>query len=100
MDALVSERFTSSPLIVDIYGYCGLSMMSEYMPLGDLRNHVMPNSARSVKVELDDSEPVDPWNSFSGTEKLTLSLLMAEAIALLHGYKGGVIVHDDIQVSP
>jgi hypothetical protein len=98
MDAIVSERLSSSPLIVDIYGFCGLSMMSEYLPMGDLMEHATPGGDRGHPVELNDSEDVDPKNYFSATEKLTLSLEMAEAIALLHSYKGGVIVHDDIQL--
>jgi hypothetical protein len=99
MDAIVSERLTSSPPIVDIYGFCGLSMMSEYLSMGDLWKHAMPNGDRSHPVEVNDSEDVDPKNYFSATEKLTLSLEMAQAIALLHSYKGGVIVHDDVQLS-
>jgi hypothetical protein len=98
MDAIVSERFTSSPLIVDIYGFCGLSMMSEYLSMGDLQNHATPGGDRSHPVTLNDSEDVDPKNDFSATAKLTLSLEMAESIALLHSYKDGVIVHDDIQL--
>jgi hypothetical protein len=98
MDAIVSERLTSSPAIVDIYGFCGLSMMSEYLSMGDLMQHATPGGDRVNPVELNDSEDVDPQNYFSATEKLTLSLEMAEAIALLHSYKGGVIVHDDIQL--
>jgi serine/threonine protein kinase len=99
MDAIVSERLSSSPPIVDIYGFCGLSMMSEYLSMGDLMQHATPGGDRSHPVELNDTEDVDPKNYFSATEKLTLSLEMAEAIALLHSYKGGVIVHDDIQLS-
>jgi hypothetical protein len=36
-------------------------------------------------------------NSFSVSEKLEMALAMAESIADLHGYQGGVIVHDDVQ---
>jgi serine/threonine protein kinase len=99
MDALVSERLTSSPSIVDIYGFCGLSMMSEYLTMGDLTRHTLPGGSRSHPVELNDTEDVDPKNYFSATEKLVLAFEMAESIALLHSYKGGVIVHDDISLS-
>jgi serine/threonine protein kinase len=99
MDAIVSERLSSSPRIVDIYGFCGLSMMSEYLSMGDLMKYATPGGGRSHPVKLNDTEDVDPKNSFSATEKLTLSLQMAGAIALLHSYKGGLIVHDDIQLS-
>jgi hypothetical protein len=99
MDAIVSERLSSSPLIVDIYGFCGLSMMSEYLSMGDLMKHATPGGERSHSVELNDTEDVDTKNYFSATDKLTLSLEMAEAITVLHSYQGGVIVHDDIQLS-
>jgi hypothetical protein len=99
MDAIVSERLTSSPPIVDIYGFCGLSMMSEYLSMGDLSRQILPGGDRRHPVELNDSEHLDPKNIFSLTHKLTLSLKMAESIALLHSYKGGVIVHDDISLA-
>ena len=31
-DALVMERLTSFPNVVDVYGYCGTSMLSEFIP--------------------------------------------------------------------
>ena len=39
-DALVAERLTSSPRIYDIYGMCGLGIMSEFFPHGGKqKNH-------------------------------------------------------------
>jgi hypothetical protein len=37
-------------------------------------------------------------NNFTIEEKLQMAIDMAEAIADLHGYQGGVIVHDDIKL--
>jgi len=99
MDAVVSEIFTSSPLFVDIYGYCGLSMLSEYLELGDLEAHATPDGPRDEEVVLHDEEDLDPQNSFNARDKLFISLEMAEALALLHSYPGGVIVHDDVQLA-
>jgi serine/threonine protein kinase len=39
-----------------------------------------------------------PYNKISVEQKLKVALQMAEAIALLHGNKEGVIVNDDVQV--
>ena len=36
MDALVSERLTVYPNIVDIYGHCGVSILSEFFEAGTL----------------------------------------------------------------
>lgn len=37
-------------------------------------------------------------NELDGTTKLEYALQMAEAVALLHNHKNGVIIHDDIQL--
>jgi hypothetical protein len=47
---------------------------------------------------LHDSKDVDLQNQFEVSEKLQLALEMAESIAELHGFKDGVIVHDDVQL--
>lgn len=100
MDAHVSEIFTSSPLIVDIYGFCGLSMLSEYLSLGDMEEYATPDGTRhdTAPLTLDDKDALDPRNSYTAHEKLTISLEMAESLALLHSNVGGVIVHDDVQL--
>jgi serine/threonine protein kinase len=95
MDGLVGERLTSSPHIADIYGFCALSMLSEYFSNGDLESKAVPISPRG---ELHAGQEGYPMNNFTVTEKLHLSLEMVEAVAALHGYKDGVIVHDDIQL--
>jgi len=41
---------------------------------------------------------IEPQNDLNGTEKLNIALEMARSIADLHGFKKGVIVHDDIQL--
>jgi len=41
---------------------------------------------------------VSPRNNYTANEKLVLALKMSEAIADLHGFKEGVIVHNDIQL--
>ncbi|KAL3918261.1 MAG: hypothetical protein SGARI_007512, partial [Bacillariaceae sp.] len=39
------------------------------------------------------------YNDFDLEQKVLICLQMAEAVADLHGYQGGVIVHQDIQLS-
>jgi hypothetical protein len=98
VDAFVTERFTSTPSIVDIYQFCGLSMLTEYFPYGDVEKDVVgfPHH-RSNFNPLKDKELL-PYNNFTGSEKLQLALGMVEPVRALHNFKDGVIVHDDIQL--
>lgn len=96
MDALVMERLTASPRIADIYGHCATSVYSEFLP-DEAEERIIPGDGDGS--DLNDKEDVDPKNNFTISEKLDLALQMAESIADLHGYKYGVIVHDDIQLA-
>ena len=98
MDALVSERLTASPRIVDIYGYCGMSILSEFLAGGDLEAKVAATGGYIEQADLHDETEVKPQNNYTSYEKLMLATGMARAIADLHGFEGGVIVHDDIQL--
>jgi Protein tyrosine and serine/threonine kinase len=99
MDAIVAERLTWSPQIVDIYGFCGTGMINEAMENGDLEKLAVPTGKGRLGHALDDKAQLDVRNKLTGTKKLELSLEMAEAVLLLHSYPDGVIVHDDIQLS-
>lgn len=93
MDAIVAERLTSSPRIYDIYGYCGLGILSEFFPHGDLEEEIVPDEDASV------DEGYSPQNELSPVQKLIVAKQMADAVADLHGHEGGIIVHQDIQLS-
>jgi len=98
MDAMVAERLTSSPRIYDIYGYCGLSILSEFFPHGDIEDKAVPGSGRMTEEEQERQKIDGPrsYNNFTSEQKLVISLQMAEALADLHGDKLGVIVHQDV----
>ncbi len=87
MDALVAERFSHSPRTFDIYGYCGLSLVSEFFYHGDIEDRAMP----------DDGHPA-PDTVMTPEQKLVLALEMAEGLAQLHGYAHGMILHSDVQM--
>ncbi|KAL3943377.1 MAG: hypothetical protein SGBAC_002543 [Bacillariaceae sp.] len=93
MDAIVAERLTSSPRIYDIYGYCGLGILSEFFPHGDLEEEIVPDEDASVE------DGYSPQNELSPVQKLIVAKQMADAVADLHGHEGGIIVHQDIQLS-
>eukprot|EP00978_Attheya_sp_CCMP212_P016410 scaffold42990_cov56-Attheya_sp.AAC.7 len=96
-DALVMELLSKSPRIVDIYGHCAGSVNVEYIP-HEVEEFVIPGEGMAQPKDLKDSKDVDVKNEFNATEKLTIALQMAESIADLHGFEGGIIVHDDIQL--
>lgn len=97
MDAMVAERLTASPRIYDIYGYCGMSIISEYFPHGDMEK--VAELTGGTTQDMPPGAPLIPGNDLTPIEKLTISLQMAEALADLHGSSGGVITHQDIQLS-
>lgn len=89
MDALVSERLTAHFRIVDVYGHCGLSVLATYMDSGDLDQVFTGDN--SGESEVFDSG-VDPYN------KLLVVTEASHALAALHGYQDGVIVHGDFSL--
>ena len=99
MDANVNEKLNGNPRIVSIYSYCGISIIGEAMMQGDLENVAVPTGVGRPANIPNDEHQLNVRNTLSGTQKLLLSLEMAEAVLLLHTFPGGVIVHDDIQLS-
>ncbi len=94
-DALVAERLTASPRIYNIFGACGIGIMSEYFQEGDIEHIVIPHA--DVTIDFSKAqESLISYNSFSVLNKLEISLQMAEALADLHGYPAGPIVHQDV----
>lgn len=49
IDAIVSEKLTSSPHVIDTYGFCGLSAIAEYADGGRLSDFVEKGGAASTK---------------------------------------------------
>eukprot|EP00535_Pseudo-nitzschia_heimii_P008804 CAMPEP_0197185296 /NCGR_PEP_ID=MMETSP1423-20130617/11646_1 /TAXON_ID=476441 /ORGANISM="Pseudo-nitzschia heimii, Strain UNC1101" /LENGTH=617 /DNA_ID=CAMNT_0042636321 /DNA_START=147 /DNA_END=1997 /DNA_ORIENTATION=+ len=94
-DAMVMEKLTGSPRIVNIYGHCGGTVWVEAMP-HELEEIVVPGEGMAKQKDLPDI--VKPKNDFKVEEKLDIALRMAESIADLHGFRDGVIVHDDVQL--
>ena len=95
MDALVMERLTSSPRITDMYGYCATSILVESLP-GEIWETVVPAPRKITRDDLNDELDVDNKNAMTPTKKIELALEISEALAELHGYREGVISHDDI----
>ena len=99
MDAIVNEKLNGYPEIVHSYAFCGNSIIGEAMALGDLHKMAVPSGVGRELPNIDNETNLTVGNTISGTQKLELSLQMAEAVLPLHAFPGGVIVHDDIQLS-
>ena len=89
-DALVMERLTSSPNIIDIYGHCGTSVQVEALPY-EIEEVIVPGTGYIKHDRLHDADEVKPRNDYTAEEKLELALAMAESLADLHGFEDGVM---------
>ena len=98
MDAMVADRLHTNPRTYDIFGFCGLSIFSEFFLHGDIEATAVPGDGFMEQKDLKDEKELKPQNKLTGAEKLVLSLEMAEGIAVMHGNTDGIIVHDDIQL--
>jgi serine/threonine protein kinase len=81
-DAQVMERLSSSPFVMDIYGYCGTTVSIETMD-DDLHSTV---------------EEIVETSYLTDGDKLQLAIAMASGLADLHGYEGGVIYSSDLKL--
>ena len=76
-----------------MYGHCATSVLVEAIPF-EVEEYVILGSRYVKQGEARNDHP----NLFSPLEKLEMAVEMAESIAVLHGFKDGVIVHNDIQL--
>lgn len=107
VDANIAERLTASPNIYDIYGHCGIGILSEWFPHGDMEESAMDYDnypevdeiRKDLATAAEEGGDVKVYNTLSPRDKLRAAWHMAEGVADLHGYVNGVIVHQDIQLS-
>lgn len=100
-EARVMNALSPSRRFSDLYGFCATTVLVEAAK--DIATTVVPKiksnaRGRMGQAELDtyQVDDVHPFNSYSPFEKLVLLISMAESLAALHGFSGGVIVHDDV----
>jgi serine/threonine protein kinase len=91
-EAIIMERLTSSPYIVNIYGHCGLSVLAETSD-DNVADTIVPKSGHVNRTEVPYSQSC---NDLAPREKLDMAIQMSKAIADLHGYSEGIIVHGDV----
>lgn len=93
-EAIIMERLTSSPTIVNIYGHCATSVIAEVMP-EELTTKIVPLPGYIKQTDLN-NRPTLCQNNLTLEEKLEIAVVMAESMAEMHGFSGGVMVHGDI----
>jgi serine/threonine protein kinase len=103
-DSLVMERLTASPYIVDIYGHCGTTMLTEYIEQ-TLKDIIFPDSRWKIPHQQQEKS-LDPisvsgYHASNATRstpegRVQLSLAMMRGLSDLHGYPDGPIIHTDI----
>ena len=92
MESMVLERFSSSPFLADLYGYCATASLQEFLPL-ELDDLITPTT-----MDADFKSPVEGIAKVSPQTKVEVALGMAYGLAELHGYGGGVILQGDNNV--
>ena len=108
LDTLVADVLTSSPRTYNVYGLCGYSTLSEFLPYGDLFLKALPNDTdddgqqqnKGAGENSNESNNISPqvWldgNTLTADEKLDYALQLAESIQDLHGFG---IVHNDLKM--
>jgi hypothetical protein len=96
-ESIILERLSTSDRIIDTYGHCGIRYLAEAAN-GDIVDELVPPSGYMAQADLDQSQ-VDgalSMNSMTLSAKIKMALVMAQSIADIHGYVGGVIAHGDV----
>ncbi len=89
-DALVMERLSKSPRIVDIFGHCGFAVWVEAIPY-EVEEVIVPDEGFIKQEDLHDEVELQPKNNYNDEERLRIALTMAESIADLHGFEDGLM---------
>jgi serine/threonine protein kinase len=98
-EAIIMERLSPSPRVLDIYGHCGTSVLLEAMA-GDIHTRIIPTKGLIEQKQLDrmQKEDAHPMNKFTAQEKFKIALEMAESLADIHGFEGGQVIHCDTHI--
>ena len=88
-DALTMEVLSSSPYVVDGYGFCGNSVLTEFLDLP--LDHVM------TKDETERLGTTQTVTKITPRMRIQWAVDVAKGVQALHEIEGGPIVHADIQ---
>jgi serine/threonine protein kinase len=111
-EALLLEKFSSSPHFTNIFGYCDTSLFVEVandfskqvVPFHPTHQAVRGRLSRTKLEQLQQQQDTQrndksmfSLNNFTVEQKLDFAIQMAEALAELHGFDS-VIIHNDFDV--
>jgi hypothetical protein len=85
-DALVMEQLTASPYVVDIYGYCGNSVLTEYL------DTPLDKAIRQQQTSISSNNGQQQQQ-----QRIQWALDVAKGVQALHETLPGPIVHADLQ---
>jgi len=105
-EALIMERLTKSDRIMNIYGHCASSTMVEegveiaeaIVPRQDRPQFASQQELRQLQREQHKVGRVLSFNNYTAVEKLDMALAMAEGIAEMSGFEGGVMINSDVHI--
>ena len=81
VDALAMEKLTASPRVVDIFGYCGTSLNTEF-------------GGRRLRDVIKAMHKTQPEKQITPQDKLRLGIEIAKGLAEVHGHLN--IAHNDL----
>jgi serine/threonine protein kinase len=100
-EATMMERLSASTRTSNIYGHCGSTVMVESAQ--EIDKDIVPDigtgePGRIEQRDLDRLQETDvhPMNHLTAEEKLDIAIQIAESLAEMHGFEGGVVTNDDI----
>jgi len=96
MDALVAERLANVPQTYDLYGYCALTLITEFFFHGDVEKQAL---WKSDSRDSGKGNKIEPDQLLTPEQKLVISFEMAKGLAHLHGHADGMLIHGDVQMS-
>ncbi|KAL7563153.1 hypothetical protein ACA910_014432 [Epithemia clementina (nom. ined.)] len=95
-DALVMERLTKSPWILDVYGFCGNAGFYEYADGGDISTALWPKALDELQQK---RKMRHVNNLMTRQQKLEIGVQAAIGLAELHNFDGegrATVAHTDI----
>ena len=98
IENVIFNQLSSSPLVMDMYGYCGGSMILETMMsvlTPKVVNEVTDGQYSQSKLNQFENPCL---NNLTNIEKLSISIDMAESLAAMHGNVNGRIIHSDVHI--
>ena len=93
-DALLMERASNSKFIPELYGYCSVGVMMDYMPEGNMHDYIKGSRLARSRQGQDGSGTSDSISSgkqalLPPVDRLRIAIHIATSVADLHGIEKG-----------